>query len=95
MIHALENCDPKTRVLANSMLLSRRASGVAGLGHKELMLSIIEQTGSLQYTVEVLSVLRNEIIKLVDLMDRRTGKVNTSVRSLLEGLEVKKDRLCK
>lgn len=95
MIHALENCDPKTRVLANSMLLNRRASGVAGLGHKELMLSIMEQTGSLQYTVEVLSALRNEMIKLVDLMDRRTGKVNRSFRSLLEGLEVKKDRLCK
>ena len=55
------------------MLLNRRASRAAVLGHKELMLSITEQTGSSQYTVEVLSTLQSEMLKLVDVMDKGTG----------------------
>ncbi|KAJ0116069.1 Geranylgeranyl pyrophosphate synthase A [Diaporthe amygdali] len=73
------------------MLLERRATGAAGLGHKELILSMMQQTGSLQYAVEILSVLFNEIFELVDLIDRRTGKVNKPIRDLLAALEIKKD----
>lgn len=91
MIHALENCDPKARVLLNSMLLGRRAAGATRLGHKELMISIVEQTGSLQYTVEILSALHRSITELVDLMDKKTGKVNEAFRGLLAALYVKND----
>lgn len=91
MIHALENCDPKARVLLSSMLLERRAAGKAGQGHKELILSIIKQTGSLKYTVEVLSELHKEISKLVDLIDKRTGRVNKGLKKLLAALEVKEE----
>lgn len=94
MIHALQNCDPKARALLSSMLLERRAAGRAGLGHKELILSIVKQTGSLEYTVEILSELHKEISKLVDLMDKMTGKENKPLKRLLAALEVKEDGPC-
>lgn len=77
------------------MLLERRAAGSAGLGHKELILSILDQTGSLQYTVEVLSTLHLEILESIEMIDRRMGKVNKLIRDLLADLEIKKDGPCK
>lgn len=72
------------------MLLGRRAVGATSLGHKELMISIVEQSGSLNYTVEILSVLHRSIMELVDLMDKKTGKVNKAFRDLLAALDTKK-----
>ncbi|KAL1845942.1 hypothetical protein Daus18300_014402 [Diaporthe australafricana] len=94
LLHALENCDRKTRVLLNNMLLERRAAGKAGPGHKELILSILEQTKSLKYTVEMLSVLFDEILEVVDVIERRTGETNKPMRDLLAALEVKQQASC-
>lgn len=71
------------------MLLERRAAGKAGPGHKELIISILEQTKSLKYTVEMLSVLFGEILDAVDVAERRMGGINRPMRDLLAALEIK------
>lgn len=73
------------------MLLGGRAAGATSLGHKELMIAIVKQSGSLQYTVEILSVLHRSIMELVDLMDKKTGKVNKAFRDLLAAVDIKND----
>lgn len=93
-MHSLENCDRTTRALLNNMLLERRAAGKAGPGHKELILSILAQTKSLEYTVEMLSVLFDEMLVAVDAIERRTGRINKPIRDLLAALEMKKEVSC-
>jgi hypothetical protein len=72
------------------MLLERRAAGKAGPGHKELILSILEQAKSLQYTLDMLSVLFEEMMATVDLIERATGRINKPIRDLLAALEIQK-----
>lgn len=76
------------------MLVERRVAGKAGPGHKELILSILEQTQSLSYTVEMLSVLFDGMLVAVDVIERRTGRINKPIRDLLAALEIKKDMRC-
>lgn len=74
------------------MLLGRRAAEEAHLRHKDLICSIVEQAGFLQYTVEISSAFHIAILELVDFMDKRTGKVNKAIRDLVATLVVRKDR---
>ncbi|KAH8745795.1 GGPP synthase A [Diaporthe sp. PMI_573] len=90
LLHALETCDRRTRTLLDNMLLERRAAGKAGPGHKELVLSILEQTKSLQYTVDMLSALSDEILDIVGAIETATGEPNKPIRDLFAALEIKR-----
>lgn len=58
---------------------------------KSLFFSIVEQSGFLQYTVDILLAFHTAILELGDLMDERTGKVNKAIRDLVAALVVRKD----
>lgn len=73
------------------MLLERRAAGKAGPGHKELILSILEQTKSLKFTVDLLSVLFDEILVAVDVIERTTGEENRPIRELFAALQIDRE----
>lgn len=65
------------------MLLQVRKSGSAGERHKELMVSIMEEAGSLEFTAEMLLELEKSILAEVEAIEEVTGIRNQALRDLL------------
>ncbi|KAL1637026.1 hypothetical protein SLS58_009465 [Diplodia intermedia] len=88
LMHALEHAEPTSRRLLSGMMQQRRTAGCAGPGHKELILRILEQAGSLQHTAGVLRALATELRQEIGAIEADTGKANTALRGLVEALQV-------
>ncbi|OJD36442.1 geranylgeranyl pyrophosphate synthase [Diplodia corticola] len=88
LMHALEHGDPTARRLLSGMMQQRRTAGCAGPGHKELILGILEEAGSLAYTAGVLGALAVELVEEIGAVERATGKTNAALRGLVEALRV-------
>ncbi|KAL0262785.1 hypothetical protein SLS55_001758 [Diplodia seriata] len=88
LMHALEHAEPTSRRLLSGMMQQRRTAGCAGPGHKELILRILEQAGSLQHTAGVLRALETELRQEIGAIEADTGKANTALRGLVEALQV-------
>ena len=88
LIHALENGSPRLVSLLQNMLIQRRASGSAPPGHKEFILTILEEIGSLDYTAEALRNLQIDIEEEIRLVEKSTGKISPVLWKVLEALRV-------
>ncbi|KAL5921334.1 hypothetical protein ACKVWC_003405 [Pyricularia oryzae] len=83
VLHAIQNASPSSRSLLRNMLLQVRKSGSAGERHKELMVSIMEEAGSLEFTAEMLLELEKSILAEVEAIEEVTGIRNQALRDLL------------
>lgn len=88
LIHSLHNAKPATRAILNSLIMERHAAGCAGQGHKELMLSIFQETGSLLYAADTIQSLWSEISLEIDALERYKGKVNKPMRAIMDALKI-------
>ncbi|GME35450.1 geranylgeranyl pyrophosphate synthase [Neofusicoccum parvum] len=88
LIHALGHAGQESQALLRGMYQQRRAAGCAGPGHKELILAILKEAGSLEHTAAVLGVLGAEMQQEIGAVETRMGKANPALRGLLEALQV-------
>lgn len=70
------------------MLIQRRTVGSAPPGHKELMLTLLHETGSLEYTAQALDALRTDLENEICAVEAYTGKPNPVLWHLVEALRV-------
>jgi len=88
LIHALTNAEPDRKAILTSLLMERHATGSAGRGHKELIMSIFEETGSLARTTDALRVLWGAIDAEIHVIEDYTGKPNPAIRAIMNLLKV-------
>ncbi|KAM4061075.1 hypothetical protein HRG_012974 [Hirsutella rhossiliensis] len=70
------------------MLAQRRVNGKSSLEHKQLILQLMEQSGSLNYTLAALRQLQSEIDKEVEAIEQESGFRNDALKGLLFKLYV-------
>lgn len=68
--------------------MQRRVAGLALSGHKELIIKLLQDTGSLEYTVQVLRKLQAELMDELLAVEAHTGKSNPDIRHMVEALKV-------
>lgn len=68
--------------------MQRRVAGLALSGHKELIIKLLQDTGSLEYTVQVLRKLQAELMDELLAVEAHTGKSNPDIRYMVEALKV-------
>lgn len=68
--------------------MQRRVAGLALSGHKELIIKLLQDTGSLEYTVQVLRKLQAELMDELLTVEAHTGKSNPDIRYMVEALKV-------
>ncbi|KAI6266500.1 hypothetical protein MCOR28_010004 [Pyricularia oryzae] len=86
MLHALRNAQPASLTILRHLLLQRRSAGCAGLGHKEKMLAILQETGSLKFTSEMLQQLHGSLVKELKDLEQTFGVRNQLLHDVLEAL---------
>ncbi|RYP17321.1 hypothetical protein DL765_004612 [Monosporascus sp. GIB2] len=88
LVHAFENATPSVRTLLYSMSMQRRAAGSAAPGHKELVMKLLQESGSLEHTVQVLQELQADLMDELVAVETRIGKCNPAIRSIVDALKV-------
>ncbi|KAK8103059.1 hypothetical protein PG984_016205 [Apiospora sp. TS-2023a] len=83
LIHALENASPESLVMLENLLMRRRVAGGADACQKDLIISLLRETGSLAFTAEVLRSLRRELEIEVGRLELATAKENLGFRKIL------------
>lgn len=68
------------------MLIQRRAVGSAPPGHKELIIALLQEIGSLEYTAKVLEALRTDLDGEIRTIEGYTGILNPILWHLVEAL---------
>lgn len=68
--------------------MQRHSAGHAPLEHKEMMLSIFQQAGSLGYTANVLGCLEDELLDEIAHIENATGKANPGLKSIIHALQL-------
>jgi len=87
LIHAL-SANPRIRTLLQSMLIQRRVAGNAPVEHKNLIIKLLHESGSLEYTTKVLASIWNDLEKEICLVEEYTGKANAGLREIISALLV-------
>ncbi|KUL83818.1 hypothetical protein ZTR_06621 [Talaromyces verruculosus] len=88
LIHALENATEEEYSIVKHVLAQRHISNGMSLAQKHLILDILKQTGSLEYTVASLRKISHEIEVEIDGIENVTGVENKPLRALFEVLKV-------
>ncbi|KAK2024328.1 terpenoid synthase [Colletotrichum zoysiae] len=88
MLHAMRNAEPRSRTILKNMLLQRHKAGRAGVGHKEAILAILEEAGSLEFTIEMLREMEVALIAELESVERITGVQNPMLRGILMALKM-------
>ena len=88
LIHALQSLPVEQAVLLRNILSQRRVNGKSSLEHKRLILQLMEQSGSLDYTIAALRELQTEIDKEVRAIETESGIQNSLLRELLSMLYI-------
>ncbi|KAM4055514.1 polyprenyl synthetase domain-containing protein [Hirsutella rhossiliensis] len=88
IIHALHSLSEDQGMVLRNMLAQRRVNGKSSLEHKQLILQLMQQSGSLNYTLAALRQLQSEIDKEVEAIELLSGFRNDGLRALLYKLYV-------
>lgn len=88
LLHALQNAEPGVKALLHSMLMQRRVAGSAPEGHKELIINMLHETGSLGYTADMLRKMWINLMDEVHVIEAHTGKLNPKIRGIIEALRI-------
>ncbi|KAI1454034.1 terpenoid synthase [Annulohypoxylon moriforme] len=88
LIKTLEMASPRQRAIMRSLLMERQATKCVGREHKNLLLTIMEDSGSLRYTSEVLSMLCDEVLLELRHVEHDTGIQNPAMIRIIESLRL-------
>ncbi|TLS27358.1 hypothetical protein PpBr36_04217, partial [Pyricularia pennisetigena] len=86
ILHAMNSAQPSARNLLRNLLLQTRRAGCAGERHKELMFSIIKESGSLEYAAEMLGEMEKSLFAELESIETATGVKNPVLRELFDAL---------
>lgn len=86
MIKALEKTSQQKRQVLRSLLIQRREAGCAVLGQKELMLDIFKESGAMHHTFKMLSMLWDQILAEIRILEGCIGRENTALMRILYSL---------
>ncbi|KAL2817761.1 isoprenoid synthase domain-containing protein [Aspergillus cavernicola] len=82
LIHLMQTM-PCNYVVRN-LWTQRRVNEKATLAHKQVILDLMEKSGSLQFTVDALDILHVEVKKSIAELERKFGVENFQLRLILE-----------
>ncbi|TLD15775.1 uncharacterized protein PgNI_02069 [Pyricularia grisea] len=85
ILHVMNNAKPRSRTILRNILLQRR-NGSLGIGHKETILAIIEETGSLGFSKLLMQRLEDEMFKELETIEAATGERNPALMGLMDAL---------
>ncbi|KAK7756059.1 hypothetical protein SLS62_002002 [Diatrype stigma] len=88
LIHALENTEEAEYSILRHVLGQRHIANGMSLAQKHLVLHILKEAGSLEYTVTALRKISQEIEAETDSIEEATGIENKPLRALFEVLKV-------
>lgn len=88
LIHALENTAEAEYSILRHVLGQRHIANGMSLAQKHLVLHILKEAGSLEYTVAALRKISREIEAETDNIEEATGIENKPLRALFEVLKV-------
>ena len=77
---------PSDHLLRN-ILVQRRLNGRSSLAHKQVLLDMMKNGGSLKFTEDVLDVLRAKVEKSIMDLEKRFGVANPKLMLLVEMLK--------
>ena len=75
-------------MLLQNVLTQRRVAGSAPPGHKELIIDLLGEIGSLDYTAKALGALRTDLEDEIHAIEGYTGQPNPVLWRILEALRV-------
>lgn len=89
LVHAVQHgSSVKLRTLLHNMLMQRRATGSVPTTHKELILAVLSEIGSLQYTERCLLALLRDVEDEIRRIERETGKINPKLWVILKKFKI-------
>lgn len=88
LIHTLENAAEDSYSIVKHVLAQRHISNGMSLAQKHLVLDIIKETGSLEYTVTALREIGQKIDCEIRRIENVTGIENKPLRGLFEVLKI-------
>lgn len=68
--------------------MQRRAQGCATDCHKELVIELLNQTGSLDFTAQALQELKSNLEEEICRVEAITGRGNPEVRKIINALKI-------
>jgi len=88
VIHALQNLPGPRALILSNMLTQRRVSGKASPDHKQLILDMLSEAGSVAHTLDVVRLLQDEVDREIEVVERQTGMENLQLRAVIELIRV-------
>ncbi|KAK3360921.1 geranylgeranyl pyrophosphate synthase [Lasiosphaeria ovina] len=88
VIHALRALPAAKALVLRNMLTQRRVSGRCAPEHKQLVLDMLAQAGSLDYTLSALRLLQDQVDCEVGAVEEATGVDNYELRVIVEMMKV-------
>ncbi|KAK2038156.1 terpenoid synthase [Colletotrichum somersetense] len=83
--HAMNHSKPQSRALLRNIFLQRR-NGSLSVGHKEMVLNIIQEANSLHFAKEAMIQLEVALLERLNSLEMDTGVRNMGLRALMDAL---------
>jgi geranylgeranyl pyrophosphate synthase len=88
LLHALQNLPPAQSCVLQNILTQRRVSGSMSADHKHVVLGMMKQAGSLEYTLGAVRLLQDEVDRGIAAVEAETGVENPELRAIVEMIRV-------
>ncbi len=88
LIHALQMLPEGERRVLQNVLTQRRVNGKSTPEHKQLILDTLESAGSLEYTLDAVRLLQDEVSRELDAVEADTGVRNSRLRTVIEVIRI-------
>ncbi|KAK1992306.1 geranylgeranyl pyrophosphate synthetase [Colletotrichum falcatum] len=85
ILHAMNHAKPRSRALLRNIFLQRR-NGSLSVGHKEMVLNIVQEANSLHFAKETMIQLENALLERLNSLEIDTGVRNPTLRTLMDAL---------
>jgi len=85
MLHTLPSYQ---RGVLHNLLTQRRLKGSMGIEQKRMVLEMMDQAGSLDYTLNAVRRLQGDMEHELDVVEQETGVENFELRALFEMIKI-------
>jgi len=88
IIHMLHTLPSYQRGVLHNLLTQRRLKGSMGIEQKRMVLEMMDQAGSLDYTLNAVRRLQGDMEHELDVVEQETGVENFELRALFEMIKI-------
>jgi geranylgeranyl pyrophosphate synthase len=88
LFHALQNLPSAQSCVLQNILTQRRLNGSMSADHKHVVLGLMKQAGSLEYTLGAVRLLQDEVNREIAAVESETGVENPELRAIIEMIRV-------